>query len=66
MATGLQASETQSNPGYEAMMKILHVTCSPRGRMSESYRLSMKIIGLLMQREPAALACTGHSAGRTF
>ena len=36
-------------------MKILHVTCSPRGRTSESYRLSEKIIGLLLKSEPAAL-----------
>src|SRR5882757_118447 len=35
-------------------MKILHVVCSPRGQISESYRLSQKIIGLLRKREPAA------------
>src|ERR1700744_1316164 len=37
------------------MMKILHVTCSPRGQTSESYRLSQKIIGLLLESEPTAL-----------
>jgi FMN-dependent NADH-azoreductase len=37
------------------MMKILHVTCSPRGQASESYRLSQKIIGLLLEQEPTAL-----------
>lgn len=36
------------------MMKILHVSCSPRGRASESYRLSNKIVGYLLKREPAA------------
>jgi FMN-dependent NADH-azoreductase len=37
------------------MMKILHVSCSPRGEVAESYQLSCKIIGLLRQREPAAV-----------
>jgi FMN-dependent NADH-azoreductase len=36
-------------------MKILHVSCSPRGQASESYRLSQKIIGLLLKREPSAI-----------
>jgi FMN-dependent NADH-azoreductase len=36
-------------------MKILHVSCSPRGQTSESHRLSRKIVGLLLQREPAAM-----------
>jgi FMN-dependent NADH-azoreductase len=36
-------------------MKILHVACSPRGQAAESIRLSQKIIGLLRQREPAAI-----------
>ena len=34
------------------MKKILHVSCSPRGQAAESYRLSQKIIGLLLQKEP--------------
>lgn len=37
------------------MMKILHISCSPRGQASESYRLAQKIIGFLLQREPTAL-----------
>ncbi|MCP3391605.1 NAD(P)H-dependent oxidoreductase [Bradyrhizobium sp. CCGB12] len=37
------------------MMKILHITCSPRGQVSESYRLSQKIIGHLRKSDPAAL-----------
>jgi FMN-dependent NADH-azoreductase len=37
------------------MMKILHVTCSPRGQISESYRLSQKIIGHLRKSAPTAL-----------
>jgi len=37
------------------MMKILHVSCSPRGEAAESFRLSSKIVGLLRQREPAAV-----------
>jgi FMN-dependent NADH-azoreductase len=35
-------------------MKILHVSCSPRGPASESRRLSEKIVGLLLESEPAA------------
>jgi len=37
------------------MTKILHVICSPRGKASESYRLSRKIIGFLREREPSAV-----------
>jgi FMN-dependent NADH-azoreductase len=37
------------------MMKILHVSCSPRGPASQSYRLSQKIVGLLLESEPTAL-----------
>ena len=37
------------------MKKILHVSCSPRGQAAESYRLSQKIIGLLLQKEPTAI-----------
>jgi FMN-dependent NADH-azoreductase len=37
------------------MMKILHVSCSPRGQASESYRLSTKIIGYLLRSEPKAM-----------
>jgi FMN-dependent NADH-azoreductase len=36
-------------------MKILHVTCSPRGPASESYKLSQKIIGFLLKRDPEAI-----------
>jgi FMN-dependent NADH-azoreductase len=36
------------------MMKILHVSCSPRGQTSESYRISQKIIEFLIKREPTA------------
>jgi FMN-dependent NADH-azoreductase len=35
-------------------MKILHISCSPRGQAAESHRLSQKIIGFLLKREPAA------------
>jgi FMN-dependent NADH-azoreductase len=40
--------------GNGQIMKILHVSCSPRGQAAESYRLSQKIIGLLLQKEPTA------------
>ena len=36
-------------------MKILHVSCSPRGQASESYRLSQNIIGFLLKRDPTAI-----------
>lgn len=36
------------------MKKILHVSCSPRGQRAESYRLSQKIIGFLLQKAPMA------------
>jgi FMN-dependent NADH-azoreductase len=44
-----------SRTGIWQMMKILHVTCSPRGQASESYKLSQKIIGFLLRREPSAI-----------
>ncbi len=37
------------------MTKILHVSCSPRGQAAESYRLSQKIIGFLLESEPTAI-----------
>ena len=46
---------TQSEVGYGQMIRILHVSCSPRGQASESYRISQKIIGFLLQKEPAAI-----------
>jgi FMN-dependent NADH-azoreductase len=41
--------------GSGQMMKILHVSCSPRGQASESYRLAEKIIGFLLKSEPTAI-----------
>jgi len=35
-------------------MKILHLTCSPRGYASESDKLARKIIGYLLKSEPTA------------
>lgn len=35
-------------------MKILHVSCSPRGQASESHGLAQKIIGFLQRRQPTA------------
>jgi FMN-dependent NADH-azoreductase len=45
----------QNEPGNEQMVKILHVSCSPRGQASESYRLSQKIVGFLLKSEPTAI-----------
>jgi FMN-dependent NADH-azoreductase len=36
------------------MMNILQVSCSPRGRASESRRLAQEIVRHLMQADPAA------------
>ena len=35
-------------------MNILHISCSPRGQAAESYRLSRKIVVLLLEKHPAA------------
>lgn len=35
-------------------MNILHLSCSPRGQLAESFRLSQKIVGFLLEREPTA------------
>jgi FMN-dependent NADH-azoreductase len=45
------------------MKQILHVTCSPRGHASESYRLSQKIIGFLLKREPTAIVVNREIGG---
>jgi FMN-dependent NADH-azoreductase len=36
-------------------MKILHVSCSPRGQASESNRIAQQIVGFLLKRDPAAI-----------
>ncbi|GGC89044.1 FMN-dependent NADH-azoreductase [Undibacterium terreum] len=35
-------------------MKILHISCSPRGKASESYQLSQRILDQLKERNPGA------------
>jgi FMN-dependent NADH-azoreductase len=42
------------------MMKILHVSCSPRGSASESHRLSLKIIQHLLLKHPSAQVVCRH------
>lgn len=42
----------------ESTMKILHISCSPRGRASESLRLSQEILGCLLKFYPAAAVVT--------
>ena len=41
-------------------MNILHVSCSPRGRASESHRLAQEIVRHLMQVEPTATVVERH------
>jgi FMN-dependent NADH-azoreductase len=48
------------------MMQILHISCSPRGQAAESYRLSQKIIGFLLQKEPAATLVNRMIGGRAL
>jgi FMN-dependent NADH-azoreductase len=45
------------------MTKILHVNCSPRGKAAESYRLSQKIIGFLLESEPTAVLVNREIGG---
>ena len=52
---GSQMMGIENQPGNGQTMKILHLTCSPRGQISESYRLSRKIIGCLLKSEPTAV-----------
>ena len=47
-------------------MKILHVTCSPRGQASESYRLSKAIIDRLLESEPTALLISRVLSGNAI
>jgi FMN-dependent NADH-azoreductase len=44
-------------------MKILHVSCSPRGQAAESYQLSQKIIGFLLESEPTAILVNREIGG---
>lgn len=44
-------------------MKILNVSCSPRGQSSESYKLSQEIIGFLLKREPTAMVISREIGG---
>ncbi|HTM78322.1 MAG TPA: NAD(P)H-dependent oxidoreductase [Devosia sp.] len=37
------------------MKTILHVSCSPRGPASESHKLALKIVALLLEKEPTAI-----------
>jgi FMN-dependent NADH-azoreductase len=53
VTSGFQASAFKEE--LDKMMKILHVNCSPRGQASESHRIAQKIIGFLLQKEPAAI-----------
>ena len=42
----------------QQMTKILLISCSPRGRASESYRLAQRIVGFLLKMDPAATLAT--------
>jgi|SRR5690606_2878759 len=44
-------------------MKILHVSCSPRGQSSESYRLSAQIVGFLLEKQATALVMDRYAGG---
>jgi FMN-dependent NADH-azoreductase len=45
------------------MKRILHVTCSPRGELAESHRLSGKIVDLLLAKAPTARVVSRDLAG---
>jgi FMN-dependent NADH-azoreductase len=44
-------------------MKILHVNCSSRGQASESFRLSRKIVDLLLKKSPDAVLVNREIGG---
>jgi FMN-dependent NADH-azoreductase len=48
------------------MTEILHVSCSPRGQFSESYRISRKIIEFLRVEEPSAALTNRVIGGGTI
>ena len=48
------------------MTKILHVTCSPLGQASRSYRLSQKVTGCLLKSYPAATVVNRVIGGGTI
>lgn len=48
------------------MTKILHISCSPRGKEAESFRLSQKIVRALLSREPAAAVVDRNLGDRTI
>jgi FMN-dependent NADH-azoreductase len=52
--------------GKEQVMKILHVSCSPRGQAAESYRLSQKIIGFLRKDQPTVTVVDRVIGGGTL
>lgn len=47
-------------------MNILHVSCSPRGRASESHRLAQEIVHHLVQADPAATVVERHAGDGTL
>jgi FMN-dependent NADH-azoreductase len=46
-------------------MKILYVSCSPRGPAAESHALAQKIIGFLQKRAPTAIVTNRFVGGGT-
>jgi FMN-dependent NADH-azoreductase len=47
----------------EPIMKILHVSCSPRGPAAESFQLSTRIIGHLLKQAPTATVISRDIGG---
>jgi FMN-dependent NADH-azoreductase len=47
-------------------MKILHVSCSPRGQASESYKISRKIVDFLLESEPTAILVNRAIGGNSI
>jgi FMN-dependent NADH-azoreductase len=45
---------SKKRPARESNMKVLHVSCSPRGQASESYRLARSIIGFFLRSDTTA------------
>jgi FMN-dependent NADH-azoreductase len=45
---------TKVEHDWKWVIQILHISCSPRGQESESYRLSRRIVAFLLASEPTA------------
>ena len=48
------------------MTKILHISCSPRGKQAESFRLSRKIVQALLSKDSTAIVVARNLGDRSI